>query len=37
VLIVFDWIHQTLRVTLAMEAGIADHVWTMAEIVGLLP
>jgi hypothetical protein len=24
------------RVTQAMEAGIADHVWTMAEIVGLI-
>src|SRR5580658_4821581 len=33
----FCRIHQTLRVTPAMEAGIADHVWTMAEIVGLLP
>jgi hypothetical protein len=29
--------HPTLRVTPAMEAGIADHVWTMVEIVGLLP
>jgi hypothetical protein len=28
--------HQTLRVTPAMEAGIADHVWTVEEIVGLL-
>jgi IS1 family transposase len=32
----FVRIHQTLRVTPAMEAGIADHVWTMAEIVALL-
>jgi hypothetical protein len=28
--------HQTLRVTPAMEAGIADHVWSIEEIVGLL-
>jgi hypothetical protein len=29
-------VHQTLRVTPAMEAGIADHVWSIGEIVGLL-
>ena len=29
-------VHQTLRVTPAMEAGIADHVWSIWEIVGLL-
>lgn len=29
-------VHQTLRVTPAMEAGIADHVWSIEEIVGLL-
>jgi hypothetical protein len=29
-------IHQTLRVTPAMEAGIANHVWTLEEIVNLL-
>jgi hypothetical protein len=33
----FARIHQTLRVTPAMEAGIADHVWSLEEIVGLLP
>jgi len=33
----FGRIHQSLRVTPAMEAGIADHVWTLDEIVGLLP
>jgi IS1 family transposase len=33
----FGRIHQTLRVTPAMEAGIADHVWSLEEIVGLLP
>lgn len=32
----FARIHQTLRVTPAMEAGIADHVWTIEEIVALL-
>lgn len=32
----FGRVHQTLRVTPAMEAGVADHVWTIAEIVGLL-
>jgi hypothetical protein len=29
----FCKIHKTLRVTPAMEAGIADHLWTMAEVV----
>jgi hypothetical protein len=33
----FCRIHQTLRVTPAMEAGIANHVWALEEIVGLLP
>jgi IS1 family transposase len=33
----FCRIHQTLRVTPAMEAGIADHVWSIQEIVDLLP
>ena len=28
--------HQTLRVTPAMEAGIADHFWTVEEIATLL-
>jgi hypothetical protein len=32
----FARVHQTLRVTPAMEAGIADHVWSIGEIVGLL-
>jgi hypothetical protein len=31
----FCRIHQTLRVTPAMEAGIADHVWNLEELVGL--
>lgn len=32
----FARVHQTLRVTPAMQAGIASHVWTIEEIVGLL-
>ncbi len=32
----FCRVHQTLRVTPAMEAGVADHVWSLDEIVGLL-
>lgn len=28
----FGCVHQTLRVTPAMEAGVADHVWTMAKL-----
>ena len=32
----FCRIHQTLRVTPAMEAGVADHVWSLEEMVGLL-
>ena len=32
----FCRVHQTLRVTPAMEAGLADHVWSLEELVGLL-
>ena len=32
----FCRIHKTLRVTPAMEAGVAEHVWTIEEIIGLL-
>ena len=32
----FGRVHQTLRVTPAMVAGIADHVWSIDDIVGLL-
>jgi IS1 family transposase len=32
----FGRIHQSLRVTPAMEAGVSDHVWSIEEIVGLL-
>ena len=31
----FGRIHSSLRVTPAMEAGIADHVWTFEEIANL--
>src|SRR2546428_5367190 len=31
----FARIHQTSRVTPAMEAGISQHVWSVAEIVAL--
>ncbi len=31
----FARIHQSLRVTPAMEAGISDHVWSLEEIVAL--
>jgi hypothetical protein len=29
-------VHRTLRVTPAMEAGLNDRVWTLAELVSLL-
>lgn len=32
----FCRIHKTLRVTPAMEAGLTDHVWELAEVVALL-
>jgi hypothetical protein len=32
----FCRIHQTLRVTPAMEAGIADRVWSVEELVSLV-
>jgi hypothetical protein len=32
----FCRVHQTLRVTPAMEAGVSSHVWSIAEIVGFL-
>lgn len=33
----FGRIHKTLRVTPAMQAGVADHVWTLEEIAALVP
>ena len=32
----FGRVHQTLRVTPAMEAGVSDHIWSIEEIVALL-
>ena len=31
----FCRVHQTLRVTPAMEAGVTDHVWSIEEILNL--
>lgn len=28
--------HQSLRVTPAMEAGISDHVWSLAEMIEII-
>jgi len=33
----FCRVHKTLRVTPAMEAGLAHHVWTIEELVAILP
>ncbi|HWZ89138.1 MAG TPA: hypothetical protein VNW92_09820, partial [Polyangiaceae bacterium] len=33
----FCRVHQTLKTTPAVDAGIADHVWTLAEVIALLP
>jgi IS1 family transposase len=33
----FAKVHGSLRVTPAMEAGVSDHVWSIDEIVALLP
>jgi len=32
----FCRVHKTLRVTPAMEAGVADHVWDIEELIGLI-
>jgi IS1 family transposase len=32
----FCRVHQSLRITPAMEAGLTEHVWSIAELVGLL-
>lgn len=32
----FGRVHQTLRVTPAMQAGLADHIWSIEQIVELL-
>jgi hypothetical protein len=33
----FCRVHLTRRVTPAMEAGLADHIWTLEELCNLLP
>lgn len=33
----FARIHKTLKVTPAMQAGIASHVWSIEDIVRLVP
>jgi IS1 family transposase len=33
----FCRVHQTLKVTPAMEAGLTDHVWVLEELCALLP
>jgi hypothetical protein len=33
----FCRVHSTLRVTPAMEAGVADHAWNLEELCELLP
>jgi hypothetical protein len=33
----FVRIHQTLRSTPAMKAGVTDHKWSIEEMVDLLP
>jgi hypothetical protein len=32
-----DRVHQTLRVTPAMAAGVSDHVWELSELIALMP
>jgi hypothetical protein len=32
----FCRVHQTLRVTPAMEAGLSNHPWTIEELLGLI-
>ena len=32
----FGRVHQTLRITPAMAAGLSDHVWSLDEVIGLL-
>jgi hypothetical protein len=33
----FCRVHQTLRVTPAMAAGLTDHVWELSELIALVP
>jgi hypothetical protein len=32
----FCRVHQTIKVTPAMAAGVADHVWSLEEVLNLL-
>ena len=32
----FCWVHQTLRVTPAMEAGVTKRLWEVSDLVALL-
>jgi hypothetical protein len=32
----FCRVHQSLRVTPAMKAGVAGHVWSLEEVIALL-
>jgi hypothetical protein len=32
----FCRLHKSLRVTLGMESGLSDHIWSLEELVGLL-
>jgi len=33
----FCRVHQTLRVTPAQEAGVSGHIWSIEELIALLP
>jgi len=33
----WEWAAWALRVTPAMEAGVSDHVWSIEEIIGIMP
>ncbi len=32
----FCRVHQTLRVTPAMESGLSDHVWSVDELIAIM-
>jgi hypothetical protein len=31
--VVFCRVHQTLKITPAMQLGVTDHIWTVSELV----
>ena len=33
----FARVHQTLKTTPAVDAGVAEHVWGLDEIIALIP